>query len=170
MTMDAIERVPMTDWLMGLVVLGCGVAGIIAVWRYCDQLGGFGAALYEEPNEGDGPGDEKRPLALPSGPSNGRILPDQIDEELWNIIEVERRRISAGASPERVERIAARALEAVADAGDSPSALRHVSRRHLRARQDGQRSGSTNVPRVPEQARSHAYRSKRRAWATRTDR
>ena len=89
MSMDAVGRVPVADWLMGLTVLACGVASIIAVWRYAGQLGGAGTLADEDPDEGGGHGERAVPLALPPGPQNGVTPPDQIDVELWGIIETE---------------------------------------------------------------------------------
>jgi methyl-accepting chemotaxis protein len=74
---------------MGLTVLACGVATIIAVWRYAGQLGA-GTSAGEDPDEGGGHGERDVPLALPPGPQNGVAPPDPIDEELWGIIDAER--------------------------------------------------------------------------------
>ena len=89
MSMDAVGRVPVADWLMGLVVLVCGVATIVAVWRYADQLGGSGTWADENPDEGGGHGERDAPLELPPGPQNGIVAPDDLDEELWGIIDAE---------------------------------------------------------------------------------
>ena len=128
MSIDAIERVPVTDWLVGLVVLACGITGIVAVWRYCEQLGGSGLAVDDGPEEGEGPGDWKPPLALPPGPGKRVIVPDPIDEELWNIIDGQDRRLPEGAKPQRVERIAARTAAPATDSAQPPSPLPHPGR------------------------------------------
>lgn len=171
MSMEAIGRVPVTDWLLGLVVLVCGVATIVAVWRYADQLGdSLGLAMDNGPDEGDGPGEPKTPLALPPGPSNGVIQPDQIDEELWSIIEAERRRPVERAEPERVERIAARASEPAGGPSRVGEPLPHSGQRHLRPRQDRLPSGPTVFPQAGVHATAHPARPKRRSWASRTSR
>ena len=108
MSMDAVGRVALVDWLMGLTVLACGVAAIVAVWRYTDQIGGDGASAVENPDEGGGHGDRDGPLALPPGPPHRATPPDPIDEELWGIIDAERFARRAQASPPPAERIAAR--------------------------------------------------------------
>lgn len=105
MSMEGINRVPVSDWLMGLAVLICGVVAIVAVWRYSDRIGGSGLASEEGPDEGCGRGDTKVPLALPPGPSHGVPLPDQIDEELWSIIDAAERRLP-DVVPREPERIA----------------------------------------------------------------
>jgi methyl-accepting chemotaxis protein len=108
MTMEGVGRVPVVDWLMGLTVLACGIAAIVAVWRYADQLGGGFAGAEDEPDEGGGHGEREVPLALPPGPANGISPLDAIDEELWSIIEAEHTRRPAVVSDPRADRIAAR--------------------------------------------------------------
>jgi hypothetical protein len=108
MTMDAVRRVPAVDWLMALTVLTCGIAAIVAVWRYADGLVGAGGESEEGPDEGRGRGGWDVPLALPPGPANTLTLVDAIDEELWGIIETERTRLADDSDDRRTERIAAR--------------------------------------------------------------
>ena len=109
MSREAIERVPLADWLMGLVVLACGVAAIVAVWRYADRLSGLVPVADDEPDEGGGKGRWDPPLALPPGPALPVVLVDAIDEELWRMIDVERHRLSPPSAPEPARRIAAEA-------------------------------------------------------------
>lgn len=170
MSIDAIERVPVTDWLVGLVVLACGITGIVAVWRYCEQLGGSGLAVDDGPEEGEGPGDWKPPLALPPGPGKRVIVPDPIDEELWNIIDGQDRRLPEGAKPQRVERIAARTAAPATDSAQPPSPLPHPGQRHPRAREDRRAGGPTTLPTVRAHENARTSHRKRRSWATRTDR
>jgi hypothetical protein len=108
MSMDAVGRVPVADWLMGLTVLACGVASIIAVWRYAGQFGGAGTLPEEGPDEGGGQGERDAPLALPPGPQHGIMPPDTIDEELWGIIDAELSRGRERVAGPRRSRIAAR--------------------------------------------------------------
>ena len=106
MSMDAIGRVPVVDWLMGVAVLACGVVSIIAVWRYAGQLGGTEALADEFPDEGGWHEGRDAPLALPPGPQNGMAPLDQLDEELWAIIDSELSRQERADRPHR-RRIAA---------------------------------------------------------------
>jgi hypothetical protein len=110
MSMDAVGRVPVVDWLLGLTVLACGVAAIIAVWRYAGSLGGGEAVEDASPDEGGGGAERETPLALPPGPPSVITPPDSIEEELWDIIDDELfRRPERVASP-RPDRIAAQEL------------------------------------------------------------
>lgn len=110
MSLDAIRRVPISDWLMGLTVLMCGVVAVVAAWRYADRLAGAGATSDGGRDEGEGGTDLDPPAALPPGPSNRVVLPDRIDQELWSIIDAERRRLTEATEVDPPERIAARAL------------------------------------------------------------
>ncbi len=167
MSMEAIGRVPVTDWLMGLVVLVCGVVTIVAVWRYADRLSGVGVVMDEGSDEDDGPGNWKAPLALPPGPANDVVVPDHIDEELWRIIETEHRR---PVEPERVERIAARATGPVGGDGQAWSPLPHSGQRHQRRLEDRLPSGPTVFPRAGGRSTAHAVPPKRRSWPNRISR
>ena len=169
MTMEAIGRVPVTDWLMGLVVLASGVAAIVTVWRYCDRLGGSSMVADEEPDEGGGRSDDKSPLALPPGPGNGVTVPDEIDEELWSIIDTERRRLSERAEPQRADRIAAKAAQRPTAATQSPGPA-HAGQRHRRAREDRRPPTRTTFPTVDARGNAHPSPSKRRSWGSRTGR
>ena len=146
MTMEAIGRVPLTDWLMGVGVLISGLVAIVAAWRYADQLGGGLGLALEDGDEGDGPGNRRAPLALPPGPPSG----DVIDEELWSIIDAELRRPTKRSAPPRVERIAA-----------------HSGRRHGRIRKDRLPGGPTVFPRTRTGGHPHIHATppKRRSWA-----
>ena len=170
MSMEAIERVPVIDWLMGLVVLACGVVAVIAVWRCCDRLGGAGAAADEVPDEGHGRGDWPTPLALPPGPTNGVVLSDQIDEELWKIIDDEERRISEVAETGRTERIAARAPGAGGDGNQRSDAVPHRGQRHSRSREDRRAGGSRSFPLLPGHDKGRESHRKRRSWTSRAGR
>lgn len=138
MSIDAIGRVPVADWLMGLAVLACGVAAVIAVLRYCDQQrGDFRTASDDGTDEDGGSKEGEAPLALPPGQSHRAIIPDEIDEELWRMIDAERPRRPAESMQGSVERIAARALEPGTDTPQSPAPLRHFGKRYRRQRADG---------------------------------
>ncbi len=166
MSMEAIERVPVADWLLGLAVLACGIAAIVAVWRYCDQLGGVGWVAEEGPDEGGGRGDRTEPLALPPGPSDGVPVPDQIDEELWNIIDAAERRRPEVSTPEP-ERIAARAVGTPTADLTLPGPGPHSGHRHRRLREDRRTVGPVVFPRTGQQQPDHAAPRKRRSWSTR---
>ena len=170
MSMEAIGRVPVIDWLMGVAVLVCGVVAVIAVWRCCDRLGGAGTAADEGPDEGHGRGHWPTPLALPPGPTNGIVLPDQIDEELWKIIDDEQRRTSEVAEPDPTERIAARARGAGGDGNQRSDAIRHVGQRHSRSREDRRAGGSRSFPRLPRHDDGRDSHHKRRSWTSRAGR
>lgn len=170
MSMESIERVPVTDWLMGVTVLACGVIAIIAAWRCCDRLGGAATAADEGPDEGRGPGDWPTPLALSPGPSNGVVVPDEVEEELWRMIDDEHRRTSVVAEPERSERIAARARGAVAESSPQSDASPHRGQRHRRSRGDRRVGGPKAIPRLPGRGNAHESLPKRRSWVSRADR
>jgi hypothetical protein len=106
MSAEAVGRVPVVDWLLGLTVLVCGIAAIVAVWRYSNQLtNGLGAS--DEPDEGGGHGEGREPLALPPGPTNAQPLADSMDEELWHIIDAELDRLPEKVESPQPDRIAA---------------------------------------------------------------
>jgi hypothetical protein len=107
MSMDAVGRVPIVDWLMGLALLACGVAAIVAVCRYTAQFGAAGPAVDAGPDEGGGHGERDAPLALPPGPPIAATPTDPVDEELWAIIESELFRQSERATSPPTERVAA---------------------------------------------------------------
>jgi hypothetical protein len=94
MSGEAIARVPLTDWLMAVAVLACGVVAIAATWR-CTRL--LTLATTAE-DTGDGGLDEAREpqLALPPGPPNVVVPLDDIDRALWDLIEDEYARVPAG--------------------------------------------------------------------------
>lgn len=118
MSRAAVERVPIADWLMGLLVLACGVAAIVVAWRYADSLSGAKYVANDDPDEGGGNGRWDPPLALPPGPALRIVPPDAIDEELWALIEAERSRPAEPGTAEPLRRIAAKAdPPATADAG-----------------------------------------------------
>jgi methyl-accepting chemotaxis protein len=109
MSMDAVGRVPILDWLMGLIVLACGVASILAVWRYTARFAGAGTSA--DAGDDDGGLEERSvPLALPPGPPVVAAPPDPIDEELWGIIDFEVDRRSEIVERQRTDRIAAQAI------------------------------------------------------------
>jgi hypothetical protein len=84
MSAEAIARVPLTDWLMALAVLACGAVAIAAAWR-C--VGEMNTASSSE--DGGDWGQWETPLALPPGPAHRLTVPDEIDRELWALIEAE---------------------------------------------------------------------------------
>ena len=112
MSMDAVGRVPFVDWLMGLTVLACGVASIVAVWRYTAQFGAAGTSADADPDVGGGHGERDAPLALPPGPPHVVTAPDPIDDELWGIIDTELFRQRESSTSPRSDRIAAQATPA----------------------------------------------------------
>ena len=109
MSMEAVGRVPVIDWLMGLTVLACGVATIVSVWRYTARFAGGGASADTGPDDGRGHGERDAPLALPPGPQQGVTARDPIDEELWGIIDSELFRERRSSTTPRSVRIAAQA-------------------------------------------------------------
>jgi hypothetical protein len=121
MSMDAVGRVPVVDWLMGLVVLACGIAAIAAVWRYADRLGG--SLADEGPEDRGGRDDYDAPLALPPGPANNVPVPDAIDEELWRLIDGERDRVPERVEGERPHRIAAHTSRTIGERGQATFSL-----------------------------------------------
>lgn len=109
MSAEAIGRVPLSDWLMAVAVLACGVAAIAATWRYTRFL-----TLVDDTGDG-GLTDKQSPLlALPPGPPNHAPALDDVDRALWELIEGEYARLPQGQrSPrEEVLRPAARRLAA----------------------------------------------------------
>lgn len=99
MSGDAIGRVPLTDWLMAVAVLACGVVAIAATWR-CTRFMTV-ATVVDDTGEGGLRDDREPQLALPPGPPNHVVSLDDVDRALWDLIEEEYAKIPAGERTRR---------------------------------------------------------------------
>ena len=94
---DGVAAFGVLDWLAVLAVAACGVAAIVAVWRYSpgDGPGDF----WIEPGPDTPPdGGEARPKP-PSSPSGGLDEPEPVDDDFdrWLRRLIERERVSSPA-------------------------------------------------------------------------